>query len=45
MSVLIEEAVKMADGVRVKVTEVGLGDGDNVTTVVDDGTCNKGSRP
>jgi hypothetical protein len=32
------------EGVLVKTTEVGLGDSDGVTTVVDDGTCNKGER-
>jgi hypothetical protein len=31
-------------GVVVKATEVGLGDSDGVTTIVDDGTCNKGER-
>jgi hypothetical protein len=43
MSVLMEreEAVEMMEGVLVKVTEVGLGDSDGVTIVVDDGTCNK----
>jgi hypothetical protein len=44
MDVLIEEAVETADGVLVKATEVGLGDSDGVTTVVDDGTCNEGER-
>jgi hypothetical protein len=31
-------------GVSVKMTEAGLGDSDDVTTVMDDGTCNKGER-
>lgn len=44
MSVLIVEAVETADGVLVKATEVGLGDSDGVTTVVDDGTCKEGER-
>jgi hypothetical protein len=46
MSVLMEteETVEMVEGVLVKTTEVGLGDCDGVTTVVDDGTRNKGER-
>jgi hypothetical protein len=46
MSVLIEteETVEMMEGVLVKTTEVGPGDSDGVTTVVDGGTCNKGER-
>jgi hypothetical protein len=46
MSVLMEteETVEMVEGVLVKTTEVGLGDCDGVTTVVDGGTCNKGER-
>jgi hypothetical protein len=46
MSVLMEmkETVETMEGVLVKMTEVGLGDSDGVTTVVDDGTCNKGER-
>jgi hypothetical protein len=44
MSVLTEETVETVEGVLVKATEVGLGDSDGVTTVVDDGTCNKGER-
>jgi len=46
MSVLMEteETVETMKGVLVKTTEVGLGDSDGVTTVVDDGTCNKGER-
>jgi hypothetical protein len=44
MSVLTEETVETVEGVLVKLTEVGLGDSDGVTTVVDDGTCNKGER-
>jgi hypothetical protein len=44
MDVLIEEAVETVVGVLVKATEVGLGDSDGVTTIVDDGTCNKGER-
>jgi hypothetical protein len=39
-----EETVEMVEGVLVKTTEVGLGDSDGVTTIVDDGTCNKGDR-
>jgi hypothetical protein len=42
MSVLTEETVEMTEGVLVKATDVGLGDSDGVTTVVDGGTCNKG---
>ena len=44
ISVLMEteETVETMKGVLVKMTEVGLGDSDSVTTVVDDGTCNKG---
>jgi hypothetical protein len=44
MTVLMEteETVKMVEGVLVKTTEVGLGDSDGVTTVMDDRTCNKG---
>jgi hypothetical protein len=39
MSVLMEteETVETMEGVLVKATEVGLGDNDGVTTVVDDG--------
>jgi len=47
MPVLIEETeetVEVMEVVLVKSTEVGLGDSDGVTTVVDDGTCNKGDR-
>ena len=46
MSVLMEmeETVETMEGVLVKMTEVGLGNSDGVTTVVDDGTCNKGER-
>lgn len=40
----MEETVETADGIRVKTTEVGLVDGDSVTTVVDNGTRNKGVR-
>jgi hypothetical protein len=39
-----EETVKTMKGILVKMTEVGLGDSDSVTTVVDDGTYNKGER-
>jgi hypothetical protein len=39
-----EETVETMEGVLVKTTEVGLGDSDGVTTVVDDGTCNRGER-
>jgi hypothetical protein len=38
----MEETVETVEGVLVKTTEVGLGDGVGVTTVVEDGTCNKG---
>jgi hypothetical protein len=41
MSVLTKETVEMVEGVLVKLTEVGLKDSNGVTTVVDDGTCNK----
>ena len=46
MSVLMEtvETVETVEGVRVKMTEGGLGDCDGVTTVVEDGTCNNGER-
>jgi len=44
MSVLTEETVETVEGVLVKATEVGLGDSDGVTTVVDDGTRNEGER-
>jgi hypothetical protein len=46
ISVLMEteETVETMEGVLVKTTEVGPGDSDSVTTVVDDGTCNKGER-
>jgi hypothetical protein len=46
MSVLMEmeETIEMMEGVLIKITEVGLGDSDGFTTVVDDGTCNKGER-
>ena len=47
MPVLIEETeetVEVMELVLVRSTEVGLGDSDGVTTVVDDGTCNKGDR-
>ena len=45
MSVLMEteETVEIMEGVLV-TAEVGLGDSDGVTTVVDDGTCNEGER-
>ena len=45
MSVLMEteETVEMIEGVLV-TAEVGLGECDGVTTVVDDGTCNEGER-
>src|ERR1700679_615317 len=39
-----EETIGTVEGVLVKMTEVGLGCSDGVTTVVDDGTCNKGKR-
>jgi hypothetical protein len=39
-----EETIGTVEGVLVKMTEVGLGCRDGVTTVVDDGTCNKGKR-
>ena len=38
-----EETVEIMEGVLV-TTELGLGDSDGVTTVVDDGTCNEGER-
>src|SRR5258708_38937848 len=38
----MEETVETVEGALVKTTEVGLGDGDGVTPVVEDGTCNKG---
>ena len=46
MSVIMENVGETAEGVLVvKATEVGLGDGDGVTTTVVDGrTCNKGER-
>jgi hypothetical protein len=46
MSVLMEMegTVETMEGILVKTTEVGLGDSDGVTTIVDDGTCNKGER-
>ena len=46
MSVLMEaeETVETMEGVLVKTTEVAVGGSDGVTTVVDDGTCNKGER-
>jgi hypothetical protein len=37
----MEETVETMEGV---LAEVGLGDSDGVTTIVDDGTCNKGER-
>jgi hypothetical protein len=40
----VMEDVETLEGVRVKATEVGVGDCDGVTTVVDDGTCNKEER-
>jgi hypothetical protein len=40
----MEETVETMEGVLVKMTEVGLGDSDGVTTVVDDRTCNEGER-
>jgi hypothetical protein len=43
MSVVMED-VETLEGVLVKATEVALEDSDGVTTVVDDGTCNKGER-
>ena len=36
-----EETIETVEGVLVKMTEVGLGDSDAVTTAVDDGTCNE----
>ena len=36
------EDIETLEGVLVKMTEVRLGDSDGVTTVMDDGTCNKG---
>ena len=36
-----EGTIETVEGVLVKMTEVGLGDSDAVTTVVDDGTCNE----
>jgi hypothetical protein len=46
MSVLMEmeEIVETMEGVLVKMAEVGLGDSDGDTTIVDDRTCNKGER-
>jgi len=41
---LKEETDEIVEGVLVKTTEVGLGDDDGVTTVVEDGTCSKGER-
>jgi hypothetical protein len=41
---VVMETVETVEGVLVKATEVGLEDSDGVTTVVDDGTCNKGER-
>ena len=41
---VVTETVETVEGVLVKATEVGLEDGDGVTTVVDDGTSNKGER-
>jgi hypothetical protein len=43
MAVVMEDVETLVD-VLDKVTEVGLEDSDGVTTVVDDGTCNKGER-
>jgi hypothetical protein len=40
----MKETIETMEGVLVKMTEVGLGDSDGVTTVVDDGTCNKGEQ-
>jgi hypothetical protein len=40
----VMEDVETLEGVRVKATEVGVGDCDGVTTVVDGGTCNKEER-
>jgi hypothetical protein len=37
----VMEDVKMLEGFLVKATEVGLEDSGGVTTIVDDGTCNK----
>ena len=39
---VVMENVETLEGVLVKMTKVGLGDSDGVTTVMDDGTCNKG---
>jgi hypothetical protein len=39
---VVMEDVETLEGVLVKMTEVRLGDSDGVTTVMDDGTCNKG---
>jgi len=39
-----EETVEMIEGDLVKTTEVALGGTDGVTTVVDNGTSNKGER-
>jgi hypothetical protein len=41
---VVTETVEPVEGVLVKATEVGLEDGDSVTTVVDNGTSNKGER-
>ena len=40
----MEETVEMTKGVLVKTTEVALRDSDGVTTVMDNGTCNKGKQ-
>jgi hypothetical protein len=41
-----EETVETVEGpgILVRTTQVGLGDSDGVTTVVDDRTCNKGGQ-
>jgi hypothetical protein len=40
----MKETVEMTEGVLVKMTEVGLGDSNSVTTIMDNRTCIKGSR-